>query len=189
MVMALSPDGMFAVGGGVSVAGFMAPFLWQRGTGTQALPNPGNQYGYATGVDVRPAVGEIVIAGQIGYTAQRYNAPLSGIGPWRGSWTVLPGAEYTEVSPCNSVSTSTNGDKYYIAGWTTTTCWKGAKGYRYRGSSTQDDYWDFKGTGRTSFSAVASTGGCSGSDAGALGGAARAAGCFAASGRSRPEIF
>ncbi len=169
MVMALSPDGMCVVGGGVNAAGFMAPFLWQRGTGTQALPNPGDQYGYATGVDVRPAVGEIVIAGQIGYTAQRYNAPLSGTGPWLGSWAILPGAVYTEVSSCNSVSTSTNGDKYYIAGWTTSTCYKGAKGYRYRGSSTQDDYWDFKGTGGTYFDAVASTGVCVGSDSGGSG--------------------
>ncbi|HOJ53694.1 MAG: PEP-CTERM sorting domain-containing protein [Phycisphaerae bacterium] len=162
-VRAISPDGQFVVGGSRATTGLTAPFLWTGAGSMQALPSPGNMSAWANGVDVRPAVNEIVIAAQVGSSGQRYNAPLGGSGPLSGTWTSLLPAGDCWIDGYNTLATHTSGDKYYIAGSSPNNC--AAALYRYRGSSTQDDYWGMSSRlgGLTS---AASTGACVGFDYG-----------------------
>lgn len=153
-VRALSPDGRYAVGGSMNAEGLMMPYLWTAADGMRALSNPRGGNGWATGVDVRAAVGEIVVAAQLGGTGYRYNAPADAAGS--GSWSKLAGEP--AVSDYNALATFSNGDKYYISGYLPGSCASKDRGYRYRGGTTQDDFWSNGSKWETRLTSVAANG-------------------------------
>lgn len=155
-VRAMSPDGRYAVGGSMNTEGVVTPYVWTAAEGIQRLPSPRGGNGWATGVDVRPAVGQIVIAGQIGGVGYRYNAPLIAGTLGAGTWSRLTGDP--TVSDYNALTTFSNGDKYYIAGYLPGSCTSKDRGYRYRGSSTQNDFWSNASKWETRLTCVAANG-------------------------------
>jgi len=172
VVQALSPDGRFAVGGSYGPAGSLAPFLWTQTAGIQALPAVETGDAWACGVDVRSALNEIVIAGNVGWVGYRYKAPLEGAGPMSGAWTALPPAGNCAVQGFNALATTPDGDRYYIAGSSPNNC--RARVYRYRNSTTQDDYWSTGGNVPSALYSVSASGTCVGYDSGGAGGRPRA---------------
>ena len=139
-VRALSSDGAWAVGGSTDAAGVVNPWLWSREQGLQPLPNPGGVSSWPTGVDVRAAVGRIAISGMVNRRPQRYDAPL-GPGLTSGAWATLPG-QNIGIGEYNALGAHPDGDLFFIAGWQTGGgCTPHYKAYRYRGSTTRDDYF------------------------------------------------
>lgn len=163
-VQAMSPDGRFVVGGSYGPAGNLAPFLWTEPAGIQLLPGLATEDGWATGVGVRPAVNEIAIAANVGWTGYRYNAPLDGAGPLSGTWTALSPAGNCSVNGYNTLATTAGGDKYYVAGSSPNNCRQ--RFYRYRGSTTQNDYWSTGGEVPAALFSASAAGTCVGYDSG-----------------------